>query len=216
MSAMSAMSASAPPRAKIPKLAELELVLVTARLRLRPFTESDVDDLWPYVSDPELPRMMSWAAHTDPGQTLEFIRRVNEGLANNAGVAWAIELGGSVVGCIGLEAMQFAMREWRVDRAELGYWIAPPLWGRGLMTEAAHAVVRAGFELIGLHKITVGCFAENAGSRRVIEKLGFRAVGRLEDDVWRDGRWWSMLRYELTASEWNDVSTTIRVTRPQR
>jgi RimJ/RimL family protein N-acetyltransferase len=49
----------------------------------------------------------------------------------------------------------------------------------------------------------------------VIEKLGFRPVGRLEDDVWRDGRWWSVLRYELTASEWSDVSTTMRVSRPR-
>jgi RimJ/RimL family protein N-acetyltransferase len=48
----------------------------------------------------------------------------------------------------------------------------------------------------------------------VIEKLGFRPVGRYEDHVWRDGRWWSVLRYELTASEWGDVSTTMRVHRP--
>ena len=53
------------------------------------------------------------------------------------------------------------------------------------------------------------------GSRRVIEKLGFRLIGRLEDDVWRDGRWWSVLAYELTQSEWSDVSTTMRVNRPR-
>jgi ribosomal-protein-alanine N-acetyltransferase len=205
---------SAPPRAKIPRLDELDLVLVTARLRLRPFEESDVDDLWPYVSDPALTTMMSWNAHTERGQTLDFIRRVNGGPASGTGVAWAIELDGRASGCISLEAIQFELRAWRLDRAELGYWIAPPLWGRGMTTEAAHAVVRCGFEMIGLHKVTVGCIAENIGSRRVIEKLGFRPVGRLEDDVWRDGRWWSVLRYELTASEWSDVSTTMRVSRP--
>jgi RimJ/RimL family protein N-acetyltransferase len=206
---------SAPPRAKIPKLDELDLVLATARLRLRAFEESDVDDLWPYVSDPALTRMLSWNAHTDRGQTVDFIRRVNAGLTTGSGVVWAIELDGRAAGCISLEGIQFELRAWRLDRAELGYWIAPPLWGRGLMTEAAQAVVRCGFELIGLHKITVGCIAENTGSRRVIEKLGFRSVGRLEDDVWRDGRWWSVLRYELTASEWSDVSTTMRVSRPR-
>jgi ribosomal-protein-alanine N-acetyltransferase len=201
---------SPPPRAKIPKLDELELVLVTARLRLRPFADADVEDLWPYVSDPALPRMMSWAAHTDRSQTLEFIRHVNASVASGGGATWAIERDGRVAGCISLEAMQFALRAWRVDRAELGYWIAPALWNQGLMTEAADAVIRAGFERIGLHKITVGCIAENTGSRRVIEKLGFRSVGRLEDDVWRDGRWWSVLRYELTAAEWRDISTPRR------
>jgi ribosomal-protein-alanine N-acetyltransferase len=206
---------SAPPRARIPKLDELDLVLTTARLRLRAFEEADADDLWPCVSDPALTKMMSWNAHTERGQTLDFIRRVTAGPTTGTGVAWAIELGGRAAGCISLEGIQFELRAWRLDRAELGYWIAPPLWGRGLMTEAAQAVVRCGFELIGLHKITVGCIAENTGSRRVIEKLGFRPVGRLEDDVWRDGRWWSVLRYELTASEWGDVSTTTRVSRPR-
>jgi ribosomal-protein-alanine N-acetyltransferase len=210
---MSGLS-SPPPRPQIPKLDELDLIVVTPRARLRPFEESDVDALWPFVSDPALTTMMSWSAHAERGQTLEFIRHVRGNLASNTGVVWAIDVGGRAMGCIGLETMQFELRAWRIDRAELGYWIAPPLWNQGMMTEVARAAVRAGFETIGLHKITVGCIAENHGSRRVIEKLGFRPVGRLEDDVWRDGRWWSVLRYELTASEWGDIATTMRVARP--
>ena len=127
---------------------------------------------------------------------------------------WAIEVEGRAVGTVGLGDIRFAHAALRVDRAELGYWIAPALRGAGLVTEAAHAVVRCGFETIGLHKITVHCFEENVASRRVIEKLGFRMVGRQEEDAWRDGRWWAMLSYELTAPEWSDVSTTMRVQRP--
>jgi ribosomal-protein-alanine N-acetyltransferase len=205
---------SAPPRALVPRLEHLDLVLVTARLRLRPFEDTDVDDLWPFVSDPELPRMMSWLAHTDRGQTLAFIAWTREAFARGSNVAWAIEVDGRAMGCIGLDGIQYAQRAWRVDHAELGYWIAPPLSGKGLMTEAAQAVVRCGFEALGLHKINVRCVVENTGSRRVIEKLGFRLIGQLEDDVWRDGRWWSVLSYELTASEWTDASTTMRVNRP--
>ena len=211
---MSTLS-SAPPRPKIPRLAELDLVLITSRLRLRPIQETDADDLFPFVSDPALPRMLSWHAHTDRNQTLEYIRHVQSALAGNTDVTWAIEHDGRAMGCVGLDGIEFELRAWRIDRAELGYWLAPPLWGQGLMTEAAHAVMSCGFEAIGLHKITVGCIAENVGSRRVIEKLGFRPVGRCEDHVWRDGRWWSVLRYELTASEWGDVSTTMRVRRPE-
>jgi ribosomal-protein-alanine N-acetyltransferase len=206
---------SPPPRAKRIPLDQLDLVLVTPRLRLRAFEDGDVDALWPHVSDPALSRMMSWSAHTDRRQTLEFIRGVNAGFADGETVAWAIEHAGRVVGCISLDKLEFELRAWRVDRGELGYWIAPAWQRRGLVTEAAQAVVRCGFDAIGLHKISVGCVAENLGSRRVIEKLNFRPVGRLEDDVWRDGRWWSVLRYELTASEWSDISTTIRVQRPR-
>lgn len=206
---------SAPPRSRIPRLEELDLVLVTARLRLRPFHDADVEDLWPFVSDPELPRMMSWAAHTERSQTAAFIAWAKDSFARGTHVPWAIEVDGRAMGCISLDDIQYALRAWRVDRAELGYWIAPPLWGQGMMTEAAQAVMRCGFEDLGLHKITVRCIAENAGSRRVIEKLGFRPIGRLEDEVWRDGRWWSVLCYELTAAEWTDVSTTMRVVRPR-
>jgi ribosomal-protein-alanine N-acetyltransferase len=205
---------SPPPRIPIPKLDELDLVMVTARLRLRPFEDRDVDDLWPLVSDPDLPRMMSWAAHTDRSQTHAFIQWTRDGLARGTGATWAIEVDGRAAGSIGLDGIQFAVAALRVDRAELGYWIAPALRGAGLATEAAQAVVRCGFETIGLHKIQVRCIEGNVGSRRVIEKLGFRLVGRLEDDVWRDGRWWTMLSYELTAPEWSDVSTTLRVKRP--
>jgi [ribosomal protein S5]-alanine N-acetyltransferase len=205
---------SPPPRTPIPRLDELDLVIATARLRLRPLEERDLDDLWPLVSDPDLPRMMTWAAHTDRSQTLAFIQSTREALARGAGATWAIEVDGRAAGTIGLGDIRFAHAALRVDRAELGYWIAPALRGAGLVTEAAQAVVRCGFETIGLHKIQVHCFEANAASRRVIEKLGFRMVGRQEDDAWRDGRWWAMLSYELTAPEWGDVSTTMRVKRP--
>jgi [ribosomal protein S5]-alanine N-acetyltransferase len=83
------------------------------------------------------------------------------------------------------------------------------------MTEAATAVVRVAFETIGLHKVTTTCFVDNHASRRVIEKVGFRFVGRAEDDLWRDGRWITHLCYELTSPEWPDVHTTMRVSRPR-
>lgn len=205
---------SPPPRTPIPRLDQLDLVIATARLRLRPLEDRDVDDLWPLVSDPDLPRMMIWAAHADRGETRAFIQSTREALARGTGATWAIEVDGRAVGTVGLGDIRFAHAALRVDRAELGYWIAPALRGAGLVTEAAQAVVRCGFETIGLHKITVHSFEANAASRRVIEKLGFRMVGRQEDDAWRDGRWWAMLSYELTAPEWSDVSTTMRVKRP--
>jgi len=205
----------APPRPAIPVLAKLDLVLETERLRLRPFSHADLDDLWPVVSDPEFPKHMSWRAHADRAETASFIDAANARVTEGTGVTWAIEHAGHAIGCIGLEGMVWGMRALRVDRAELGYWLAPAHWKRGLISEAADAAVRCGFHTIGLHKITVGCFVENLASRRVIEKLGFRPVGRLEDDVWRDGRWWSHLRYEMTAPEWPDVHTTMKVSRPR-
>jgi [ribosomal protein S5]-alanine N-acetyltransferase len=205
--------ASAPP-GPIPELAKLALVIETARLVVRPWSLEDVDAIWPIVSDPAFPRLMSWTAHTDRRETCEMIERATLGLATNEELRWAIEHGGRAIGSISLHEICWQQRALRLDRAELGYWLGPAHWGQGLMTEAVHAVIRFGFETMRLHKIAVQCMAENAASRRVIEKAGFRWVGRAEDDVWRDGVWHAHLLYELTAAEWPDVHTTLRMQRP--
>jgi [ribosomal protein S5]-alanine N-acetyltransferase len=203
------------PREKITKLFDLDLRIETARLLLRPLRAGDVDDIWPYASDPEFPKMMSWAAHVDKEETRSFIRAAIEATANDLGVTWGIEHAGRVVGVIGLDEIRWQMRAWRVDRAEVGYWLATERWSQGFVTEAAIAVMTFGFDTLGLHKLTIGCFAENTGSRRVIEKCGFRFIGRCEDDVYRDGRWHAHLRYEMLASEWTDSTNTLRFSRPR-
>jgi len=204
----------APPRAVIPKLVELPLDLETNRLRLRLLAERDIDDLWPTVSDPEFPRFMSWSAHRDREETRAFVQGVSRAHAENTGVTWAIEHDGRAIGCIGLDGIVWQLRALRLDRAELGYWIQKASWGTGLVTEAAAAVLRCAFETIGLHKVTVGALEGNLASQRVINKLGFQLIGKQEEDIWRDGRWHTHLRYEMTARDYPDVHTTMRVRRP--
>lgn len=203
------------PRPAIPKVSELDLVIPTARLTIRPFVDGDVDAVFAIASQPEFSKHMSWRAHADKGVTSEFITHSMAVAANNEGAVWAIEHGGNTVGCIGLDNLRWHLSSLRVDRAELGYWLAPALWNKGLMTEAASAVMRFAFEKLGLHKVTTRCFVDNAASRRVIEKVGFRFVGRAEEDVWRDTRWITQLLYEMTAPEWPDVHTTMRINRPR-
>lgn len=207
---------SAPPCPEIPNVGALPLELETTRLRLRPFTADDAEALWPFVSDPALPRQMTWAAHADPAETRAWIEHVTQARAAGTDLHWAIVHDGKLVGDISLLQIRWQLRALRVDRAELGFWLAPALWRKGLMTEAAHHVLLFAFDTLGLHKVTVGCFEDNVGSRRVIEKVGFRFVGRLEEDAWRDGAWHGQLRYELTAHQWSDVSTTMPISRPVR
>jgi ribosomal-protein-alanine N-acetyltransferase len=209
---------AAPPRATIPKLSELTLEITTPRLRLRPWTASDedVDAMWRYAKEPEFPKLMSWEAHRDKAETRAFLEHGTASREPQTGVAWAIEHAGATVGSIALMGITWQHAAWRVDRAELGFWLGTELWGKGLMTEAARHVLLFGFDSIGLHKITTGCLEQNIGSRRVLEKVGFRLVGRRDEDVWRDGAWHAHLRYELTAAQWSDVSTTMPISRPHR
>jgi ribosomal-protein-alanine N-acetyltransferase len=193
---------SPPPRTDIPVLHELPLDLVTPRLHLRIANVADAEPFFDHMRDPEMPRLMAWAAHASIDETRAWLSRAADALAAGTDVLWAIELDGAIVGAIGLHLICWSAFALRLDRADLGYWIAPVVWNRGLMTEAARAVTTWAFETLGLHKVFVQCVEANTGSRRVIEKLGFRFVGAAIDDVWRDGVWHTRLRYELLATEW--------------
>ena len=200
----------------IPDLAKLSLVIETPRFVMRPWKLEDVEDIWPYVSDPQFPRMMSWEAHKDRRVTTDYLQRQIDSLAAGTSVGWAIEREGRAIGSIALDGIRWEFRAWRIDRAELGYWLGAPYWGQGYMSEAALAATRFGFEVLGLHKITIGCVQGNVASQKIIEKLGYRFLAVHEEDFWRDGRWQAHLRYELTSGEWGDSARTLRFNRPSR
>lgn len=204
---------SAPPRTPIPNLADLPLALDTPRLKLRPLSFADLEDLQPHVTDPKLSKYLSWAAHASRTETEAWIKTCTDGLAKGTDLVWSIVIDGKASGCIGLGGITWTFRAWRIDRAELGYWLAIPHWGHGYMSEAALAATRFGFETLGLHKITIGCIEGNVASQKIIEKIGYRFLARFEDDVWRDGQWWNHFRYELTAAEWSDSARTMRFSR---
>jgi ribosomal-protein-alanine N-acetyltransferase len=60
---------------------------------------------------------------------------------------------------------------------EVLYGLRPEFWGRGLATEAAQAVLRFGFEQVGLEEIFAGADFENAASVRCMERLGMTYAG---------------------------------------
>ena len=91
-------------------------------------------------------------------------------------VNWAIRReNGTLIGGIGFHDFELG----KSHRAELGYWLAQPYWGHGLMTEAVKAVSDFGFNHFGLSRITAGVFIYNPGSARVLEKSGFQLEGVL-------------------------------------
>ncbi|MDX2091761.1 MAG: GNAT family N-acetyltransferase [Kofleriaceae bacterium] len=206
--------APAPPRTDIPTLGVLPLELTTARLTLRPVEAGDAEAIYAIARIPEFPAMMSWEAHASIDVTKTWLAAMMQSVVDGRGVVWAMIRDGELVGNISLLGITWQAMAWRRDRAEIGYWTAPAHQGQGYASEALAAVMRFGFDELGLHKLTIGCLAENAASKRVIEKAGFRFLVQIDEDVWRHDRWWSHLHYELTIGEWTNVSSTRRFTRP--
>lgn len=88
-------------------------------------------------------------------------------------------------------------------RGQLGYWLALPYWGKGLMTGVVRAFVGYVFKEIGLLRITATVFTTNPGSKRVLEKTGFREEGTLRSYYLKDGKLMDVTVFGLLSSDWN-------------
>ncbi|HUY93511.1 MAG TPA: GNAT family N-acetyltransferase [Pirellulales bacterium] len=91
---------------------------------------------------------------------------------------------GKLIGCLSFDGLDVE----RTHRAEIGYWLAKPYWGRGIMSEVVPVACRWAFVEFGLAKITAWVFAFNAASSRVLEKCGFEQEGYLKKHYRKDGR----------------------------
>ena len=87
----------------------------------------------------------------------------------------------------------------------LGYWMGEAHAGKGYMTEAVGAVIPFCFETLGLHRIHAAFLPDNAASRRVLEKNGFREEGYAENYLQIDGRWADHVLFSLTRERYENA-----------
>ncbi len=100
-------------------------------------------------------------------------------------VHWAIRnQEGCLIGACGFDGFQVG----KSHRAEVGYWLAKPYWGRGIMTAVIREVCQFAFTQWNLVKITAHVFSFNAASARVLEKCGFEQEGYLRKHFLKDGQ----------------------------
>jgi RimJ/RimL family protein N-acetyltransferase len=100
-------------------------------------------------------------------------------------VHWAIRnQEGFLLGGCGLNGFEIG----KSHLAEIGYWLAKPCWGRGIMTAVVSRVCEFAFCEFGLAKIVAHVFAENHASARVLEKCGFQQEGFLRKHHLKDGQ----------------------------
>ena len=85
--------------------------------------------------------------------------------------------------------------------AEVGYWLAEPYWGRGIMTAALKAMSDYAFNTLGLVRLYAPHFEWNPASGRVMQKAGFTYEGRLRSAAIKDGRTVDELLYSLIRGE---------------
>lgn len=159
------------------------VTLATQRLVLRPWAWTDLADFYEYASVDGVGQMAGWLPH----QSIEESRLVL-GMFIEGKKTFAIEYEGKVIGSLGVEEYdeeklpEFADKRGR----ELGFVLAKPYWGRGLMPEAVKAVIRYLFDEVGLDFLVCGHFTDNGQSCRVQEKCGFQHYKLIQSET-RDG-----------------------------
>jgi RimJ/RimL family protein N-acetyltransferase len=140
---------------------------------LRPWRRADIPVLVALIDDAEVQRWLDRVPHPySAADGEEYIAGTRVWLAAGTQVALAVTVDGALAGSVDL----------RLDgrdphTAEIGYWVAAAVRGRGVASTAARVLSDFGFETLGLRRIELNAAVGNVASRRVAEKAGFEPEG---------------------------------------
>lgn len=147
------------------------MILETERLILRPWEDSDAEDLYEYAKDPRVGPNAGWPVHRSTEDSLKIIRTV---LSAPETYAVCLREDGRAVGSVGLMIGKASGLGIPDSEGEIGYWIGVPFWGKGLIPEAVREIIRHAFVDIGLERLWCCHYDGNEKSKRCMEKCGFR------------------------------------------
>ncbi len=150
--------------------------LKTKRLTLRPISLIDIDDVFEYAQSTLVGPNAGWRPHVSRLETEAFIKySIKKREFGQPGI-YAIVLNEpkKMIGTIEIHSYnQF--------KGEIGFVLNPDYWAKGIVVEAAKAVIIYGFEVLHLKRLQYGYFLFNTRSKRVCEKLGFTMEGVLRN-----------------------------------
>ena len=148
--------------------------LETSRLLLKKISLSDLDDLFEYAVNPSVGPNAGWKPHKDKKETEDFIKYAIKKRDYGQPGVYAIhhKSDKKMIGTIEIHS-------YKEYKAEIGFVLNPDYWNKGLITEAAKAVIIYAFEILNIHRLSYGYFLFNDRSKRVNDKLEFTFEGIL-------------------------------------
>ncbi len=179
--------------------------LVTDRLRLEPLTTDHAEHLVALDGDAEVMRYLTGRPRSREEVLEEWLPALSRPAGPDGVLGyWAgFEAGPAEHGgFVGWWTLNPSPDD--DSQAELGYRLRREVWGRGLATDGALALLAHGFDSVGLTRIWAQTMAVNLGSRRVMERLGMRFsrtwVGEWNEPLpgWEEGE----VEYAITQQEW--------------
>lgn len=163
-------------------------ILVNEQIRLTEVGASDKPALIEHLREKEIHdrtlRIPYPYTEADAEEWLGIVAKATQ--QQGRPVHWAIRSADDyLIGGYGFDGFQVG----KSHRAKIGYWLAKPFWGQGIMTAVVQRACQFAFEEFGLVKITAHVLATNPASARVLEKCGFEQEGYLKKHYLKDGQY---------------------------
>ena len=165
--------------------------------KLRPWNISDLDSLVKYANN--------WNIAKNLTDKFPFPYSENSGRAfiefatkDDPIHIFAIDINGQAVGGIGIHPQDDIHRK----NAELGYWLAEPFWGKGVISNAVKQSVDFAFDTFQIDRVFARPFGTNLASQKVLEKNGFVLEGRFEKVLFKNNEYLDELIYAVRRENW--------------
>lgn len=168
-------------------------------ITLRPWRDSDLEQLLEYAGNPAIAANMTDAfPHPYTVQNgRDFIQFANR---DNPVHIFAIDIVGIACGGIGIHPQSDIYRR----NAELGYWLAEPYWGKGITVKAIAMILKFAFGNYDIERVFARPFGSNKASQRVLEKSGFLLEARIVNSIFKNGKFQDELIYGFRRSDLKD------------
>jgi len=185
---------------KFQKNRRMPTIPVNDQIHLTPYRLSDKAALIEYINDPVIHRNTLTIpfpyGEKEADEWLELTLKEKEKFGIHAN--WVIRNNkGKLIGCIGRQLVHGT----NGHADEVGYWLARPYWGKGIMTEVVQVFCDFLFAQGKLIRLTAAVFAFNAASAKVLEKTGFERKGYLKKHYLKNGEYLDGILYAKLKSD---------------
>ncbi len=178
-------------------------IIVGERVRLAPPTPEMLETFCRWFADTEVTRYLANIFPYTLDAEKEWFANVAK---SERGVFWAVfatdEPGDRLIGTTGIHDIHAINRS-----AHSGNLIGEKgEWNKGYGTEVVRIRTRFAFDELNLNKISTNVYLPNVGSKRVLEKAGYREIGVARQDVWRGGKWLDKWYAEILRDDWLETN----------
>lgn len=96
--------------------------------------------------------------------------------------------------------------DWRIGTADLGIMIGNQDYrGKGLSEKICKMGLEYAFRILGLRRMSCGCYEDNIAMCRCFERIGFKKIGVERENVMLEGKFRNHVLYDLLKSEWEEI-----------